>query len=194
MRIFSISDKQIWKISELEKLSAEEFYKFLDEIPSDNESVQTDCHSDEEETFDLTQDENSAKQAALALDNSDDGLDYDSEDNLPLATFLPNLAAVPNFHWSQNVNNFITKVPFTELSGPNGFPDNDETPLQFFMTLFSEELLQEIVFQTNLYATQKNVGNSHVPTNEMKCFLGINIMMGIKSLPATRTSGHHVLS
>jgi hypothetical protein len=42
------------------------------------------------------------------------------------------------------------------------------------------------MFQTNLYATQKQDGLQFQPTDnkEMKQFLAINILMGIKKLPS----------
>uniref|UniRef100_A0A6P7GPF1 PiggyBac transposable element-derived protein 3-like n=1 Tax=Diabrotica virgifera virgifera TaxID=50390 RepID=A0A6P7GPF1_DIAVI len=90
--------------------------------------------------------------------------------------------------WSENIQTYYkTPSSFVEEVGPD-IPDLLEDPLELFMLLFSEELLDILVFQTNLYATQMNQGNANkfTPTNreEMKCFLGINILMGIKHLPS----------
>ncbi|KAJ8978049.1 hypothetical protein NQ317_017594, partial [Molorchus minor] len=84
----------------------------------------------------------------------------------------------PTFQWSRNLNNIIQQTPFVENSRPN-IPDDIETPLDYFF-----ELLQTLVFQTNLYVTQKNIMRAQVPTTleEIKCFLGVNILMGIKHL------------
>lgn len=49
--------------------------------------------------------------------------------------------------------------------------------------------MDEIVFQTNLYATQNNGGNCNfVPTtsNEVKTFLGVNMIMSLKRMPSYR--------
>lgn len=161
----------------MEKLSAEDLYNVLDEIPSDNESIYSDYDSDSEDT-------------ELPAATNHEVLDWDSEDELPLAAILPavNTALNSTIQWSKNVNNILQPRPFVEHSGPN-IPDDLETPLDFFMVLFSEELLQKLVFETNLYVTQKDIRNAQahtVPTTlqEIKCFLGLNILMGIKHLPS----------
>lgn len=76
------------------------------------------------------------------------------------------------------------QTPFAQPSGPN-IPDNVQRPLELFTMLFSQELLEKIVFETNLYYTQKNVTNTQPLTtlDEIKCFIGLNILMGIKKLP-----------
>lgn len=57
-----------------------------------------------------------------------------------------------------------------------------DTPLASFSALFPEDLISLLVDQTNLYATQNANGPIRYPSNskEMKVFLGLNIMMGIK--------------
>lgn len=43
-----------------------------------------------------------------------------------------------------------------------------------------------MVYQTNLYSTQKQANSINVSVNEMKDFLGITILMGITQLPSLR--------
>lgn len=50
-------------------------------------------------------------------------------------------------------------------------------PVEFFMHLFPEELNNDIVFNTNLYALQKGKENLAVTSDEIKTFLGINMVM-----------------
>ena len=51
--------------------------------------------------------------------------------------------------------------------------------------LFPQDLFNEMIFQTNLYATQKFEITYHPTTeSEKKIFLVINILMGIKKLPS----------
>lgn len=172
-------------ISELERLPPADLYTLLDDIPSDNESVHSTYSSGDEEINDID----------FQLSNEDYGpvvapaVDWDSDDDLPLAVLVPGakITTVPTFQWSKSVQNIVQPVPFSADSGPDVPIDAEvDCPLDIFMLLFSEELLQKLVFETNLYAFQNNTGNTYLPTtyNEMRCFLGLNILMGIKHLPS----------
>ena len=55
------------------------------------------------------------------------------------------------------------------------------TPVDAFLTLFDEDLINKIHFQTNLYCTQKDkVGN--ISRDEILVFLGILIIMACHGL------------
>jgi len=60
----------------------------------------------------------------------------------------------------------------------------EHTPFSIFQLLFSNDILDLIVYQTNLYAYQikMKTGKNYIPTdtNEIMTFLGMNILMGIK--------------
>lgn len=73
---------------------------------------------------------------------------------------------------------------FVESSGPTYQLPFDANPLQFFMVIFHLALVQIIVDNTNLYAAQ-SVDQGWVDTtiDEMKAFLGLQILMGIIQLP-----------
>jgi hypothetical protein len=49
-----------------------------------------------------------------------------------------------------------------------------------FLVLFGEDIIEHITFHTNLYAMQKDKPFKPVTKDELKVFLGINILMGIK--------------
>ena len=55
---------------------------------------------------------------------------------------------------------------------------------EVFNTLVGEDLFELMVFQTNLYATQKH--KPFTPTNvkEIKSFIAVNFLMGIKTMPS----------
>lgn len=80
--------------------------------------------------------------------------------------------------------------PFTSDSGvPQFIKDMDNiTPYKLFQQFFSDEFILHLVFQTNLYAEQKQIasGKSYTRTNEreIRAFLGINLLMGIKRMPS----------
>ena len=60
------------------------------------------------------------------------------------------------------------------------------TPLDAFFTLFSHDLLGEIVRQTMLYAQQRGNLNFSVTKEELICFLGILLVSGYHSAPYRR--------
>jgi hypothetical protein len=53
-------------------------------------------------------------------------------------------------------------------------------PVDVFLVLFEDKLIEHIAFQTNLYATQTGKTFKIVTKEEMKVFLAINLLMGIK--------------
>lgn len=176
----------------------------LEEIPSGGES---ELSEDENESDDDTVHPSNGNFRAETIiphvnDESepdisneiDDQVEWDTDDDLPLATLLGRSRNIvvrngPNVQWSREVlNNYNNNViPFDQQFGPD-MPPNIEEPLDIFTCLFSEELFEKITFETNLYAVQRNQGNANcfIPTTseEIKCFIGINLMMGIKKLPS----------
>ena len=75
---------------------------------------------------------------------------------------------------------------FCNDAGPQ-IEEDKENPSDIFLMLFNSQLLKHVAYHTNLYATQKMGGSTHFQqTNEqeIKQFLAINLMMGIKKLPS----------
>lgn len=66
----------------------------------------------------------------------------------------------------------------------------DPTPQEIFGLMISPDVIDLIVFQTNLYAQEKHLktGKTYVPTTdvEIRVFIGMNMLMGIKPLPSYR--------
>lgn len=73
-------------------------------------------------------------------------------------------------------------------SEPTAFICNMESkdPVVLFRLFFYTNIINTIVFQSNLYSQQS--GKKFIPTSrvEIETFLGINILMGIKKLPSYR--------
>ena len=65
-------------------------------------------------------------------------------------------------------------------------PGEENKPIEFFSRYFTEELLEKMALETNLYAVLTS-GNS-LKTNkaELKKFLEVNIVMGNSHLPRVR--------
>lgn len=108
-------------------------------------------------------------------------MDENGDDSLPLASRLyrEEIKWYKQYHKTNQVHDF------TEETGPQV---ETESPIEAFTALFPEDLLDMLVNETNLYATQNVNGPIRNPTNrnEMRVFLGLNIMMGIKRLPSYR--------
>lgn len=79
--------------------------------------------------------------------------------------------------------------PFIEISGvPEDIKNSNPTPFSLFSLFFSEDFIDKLVFETNLYAEQEQMksGKTYTKTTarEINAFLGINLLMGIKRLPS----------
>lgn len=182
-------------------MSQEEYITLLEEIPAATESDIEDCSDDElqddgEEQNDVLDinamdivfaDDMLEDEIAQSVDQNNE--QYDSDDEISLAVLRRKLLQ-ENTIWTSNVENCVPiQKYFTEDFGPC-IPDNVESPTDIFLHIFPTKLINHIVFQTNLYALQNSGGNpnSFMPTNstEIKVFLGINLLMGLKHLPSMR--------
>ncbi|KAJ8942608.1 hypothetical protein NQ314_010029 [Rhamnusium bicolor] len=130
----------------------------------------------------------------LVLQNrrSDTSSDWDSDDHISLATIRTNIIRQKEPTWLKS-NKPDPPSSFDETDC--GVPDFIKklikpTPFQVFQLFISDQLLDRIVYQTNLYAAQGHItsGKKYTQTDidEIKVFLGINILMGIKHLPSYR--------
>nr|CAH7761405.1 unnamed protein product [Callosobruchus chinensis] len=92
-------------------------------------------------------------------------------------------AALPTFEWSKEPGDPIIFMcsTFTEQTGPK-CDQKLNNPIDFFSLFFTEFFLCEIVYQSNLYATQLGQDLS-LGLDELKAFLGIIIYMGFHYLP-----------
>lgn len=152
----------------------------LDEIPSDTGSITSEAPSEDEidavDTDELNplQEDLPENRPDSPLPTNGGSLDYDIDSDAPVM-----------HQWTSNSVHANTPHPFEQASGPNNIPEEAESPTDIFFCLFTKELIEKIVFETNLYATQ-GTNNRFIPTtfNEIKCFLGINLMMGLTKKPS----------
>jgi hypothetical protein len=80
----------------------------------------------------------------------------------------------------------VQRQTFTTDTGPN-VPEELETPTDVFLHLFPKTLMEHIAFETNFCVLKKNGGNhcfQKTNCDEIKAFIGINLLMGIKCLPS----------
>lgn len=122
---------------------------------------------------------------------------FEIRENEELAVPLPDENVIPengSFQqtefidpiWSKKNNINIEIVPFDCSQGPTNILDtiNEITPLSVFKLLITDEIINYITFQTNLYANQIYLKNgkpySETNANEINDFIGLNLLMGIK--------------
>lgn len=162
----------------------------MEPIPSDSESV-VDDECDVE--GDVDRPENNTVISDFESD-ADDILPDSPEYATPLIPpHVPVLNSIVPQN-SKNSNDWSTFVApqlpadFVAESGVTDIVKDvvDPTPCKLFQLFFNDDLLNDIVFSTNLYAQQSF--SKQKPTNlrELKTFLGINLLMGIKRLPSYR--------
>lgn len=113
---------------------------------------------------------NSYDNADVIEDNFEDYSEKNSDLNLP-----------PNW-----VRGYWENQPYpcnVILSDP---PISPYTPLQYFKQVFDTNIIQNIVYQINLYSVQKNGTSINTNTNEIEMFLGIHMVMSIVKMPTMR--------
>ncbi|XP_022801637.1 piggyBac transposable element-derived protein 4-like [Stylophora pistillata] len=90
--------------------------------------------------------------------------------------------------WNDN-NNPVEVSPFTAATGLTWGVTEDGTAIDFFYLMFPEDLIEHIVSETNRFA-QECIAAKPDPKwrestlEEMKAFLGVHVLFGIKQLPA----------
>lgn len=204
-RMFFLGDqKDIYK--KLENLNPDELFNWLEEIPEDNVSELGDVSDDEiVEEEEITIPWSSLPAAfdieampiifdneltmQVAAEPGEEEEEWSSDDEIPLSILRAREFSKKTI-WTKSASNCLQIMKeFCEDSGPN-IDSEVESPTDMFLQIFPDQLLEHMVFQTNLYALQKSGGNSKVfnPTNlkEMKCFIAINLAMGVKKLPSYR--------
>lgn len=70
-------------------------------------------------------------------------------------------------------------------------PECVKTPLQYFNSLFTEEMIQHIAHHTNLYSAQELGDPMNCSPEEIEMFLAMLLAMGVFSFPAMEDYWHH---
>ena len=86
----------------------------------------------------------------------------------------------PERTWKKEDINHPALPPFTHPA-----PACLRTPFQYFEDMFTADLVDDIVYQTNLYARQKNVNTTfNIDRHELMVFIGIVLYMGVCVYPS----------
>ena len=157
----------IKKLSNFDKVKmsdSEEEYEG-DEIPSGNESVDGN---------DISDDEDCDLNVGIGRHSANYSRRFEDTQNFSDET------------WS-NQSLPYNELPVTQNVGPKNIPDTVKTPGNIFLMLLSTGNIELMVQQTNLYYQQNKSKNDVLVTaEEMKKFIGVDLMMGIKRLPSYR--------
>ena len=97
-------------------------------------------------------------------------------------------AASDRLGWHRDIDNSHSNNPqiFTGQHRVNLGGEKSE-PINLFRHFFSESLLDDIVYHTNLYASQQDISNQlNLTRGELMVFLGINIVMTYIRYPRVR--------
>ena len=120
-------------------------------------------------------------------DNKSD--DDDEDDNIPLIQLADNLSDTNKFIQKSVNHNYrwrtrnVPVAPYVfenQFTAPPGIPF---TPMKYFSSFLAEEAIKFIVDSTNLYSVQKTGKSVDVTVDEMKSFIGIQIIMDIVRMP-----------
>ncbi|XP_043468234.1 piggyBac transposable element-derived protein 4-like [Leptopilina heterotoma] len=142
----------------------------LVDIPSDSDSIDDLCVSDIDDDLNIRDKRNEAtKQISSAIFDEEDSADNVSDSDEK---------------WVKSGKR-KRDAPFTRNVGPN-IPDNVKKPSEIFLCLFSDDLLDLIVQETNRYLQQKGYKQPPTTKEELLIFLGIYILMGVKNSPSYR--------
>ena len=74
------------------------------------------------------------------------------------------------------------KIDFKTVTiKPN--PDMSWPLYDYFKYFINDEMLSNIVYQTNLYTTQKNVKSINTDAKELEQLIGVYLCMGLVKMP-----------
>lgn len=89
--------------------------------------------------------------------------------------------------WNQNESSVGTKIPlFSIMNKPTAMDlcnENMKSPLQSLQNFLTDELIEHILTQSHLYASQKNLKSDHLTKENILVFIGILLVSGYNKLP-----------
>lgn len=160
-------------------LGIAEALTLFEELPSDPESEISSDDSEKEVNVPFTANDN------LQVE-SDEG--SEDEDNIDIN--LPGPSRVTQINWNRRQKVKKSIPEFSEEYGPKEDITlmDDINPINIFMSFLTIAFIKKLVFETNLYATQKGKPFSPIfsPLQDEMIFIGINMLMGIKKLLSYR--------
>ncbi|XP_069995618.1 piggyBac transposable element-derived protein 4 isoform X6 [Penaeus vannamei] len=179
---FEVKDEPIEYYDSEHSIGVKEESDGRDDASISCQTVVQDISSSEED--DISDDENLVDDHILS-----DGEDCreDEDDSQYEASEEPTACKL-DFQpkWKKQIYDVNSAHFLGEQPGPSSYMTGltEVTPSAVFDRLIGLEMLGYIVRQTNLYALQKGKPFKQTTVAELKIFLGINILMGIKKQPS----------
>lgn len=122
--------------------------------------------------------------------------DFDSSDDEPLSRLRQKTTSVPDNITEEDLTQIMDEPmwahvnferPDITLKGEvEPTPTDLRDPLSYFRDLVTDEMIENISFQTNLYSTQKNTKSINTSKQEIDLFLGLYLRMGLMQGYAVR--------
>lgn len=175
-------------------MTMDEFNDILNESHVDDEYL--DIPSDPDSNIDSDSDVENFEVGTREPELFEDS-EAESESDIPLSELAKTLAKTTNSNyvgpmWCRDNGRIPEYSAFKEECGVANFIKelDNPSPGDVFRLFFTNELIDYIVYQTNLYAEQAHLANGkqYIPVskNEIEIFVGLNLLMGIKRLPSYR--------
>ena len=112
-------------------------------------------------------------------DSSDSEAEQDTADPRPRKAKRPQ-KDVPRRVWRKED---IANAPLPGFQHPA--PYALRSPFEYFQDMFTTAFMEDVVYQTNLYAWQRNVNSTfQIDMHELMVFVGIILYMGVSILPS----------
>ncbi|GBN19516.1 PiggyBac transposable element-derived protein 3 [Araneus ventricosus] len=158
-------------------LTPEEINIIWDELPSDVETPEEDSSSDEdspEQNKTNNQSLNPTNIHKISDSESDSSEDTESEE------------ITPKRIWKKR--DCTSTIPIFSLSHGTCVSafEGKTLPTDFFLTFLDDEIISNIVFQTNLYSNKKQRNIKPISKEEFYGFLGLNMLFSYHRLPRVR--------
>ena len=114
--------------------------------------------------------------------------DFSDNDNEPLANMVKNKKKPVTVKrlWKKVDLNDVGDTAFHDLL-PQPEPDDKTTPYQYFKMFVTDELLDMVKEQTNLYSTQSTGSSINVTAKDIEKFIGAYFRMRLVRMPSVRS-------
>ncbi|KAJ8912592.1 hypothetical protein NQ315_000460 [Exocentrus adspersus] len=123
-------------------------------------------------------------------DEDNEDQDYDSDDMIFLAELMRKTKMYKKRDKGSRKWQYMDSQYGPEnsplFSGTETVNIQGETPVEFFLFFFFPDIIDEIVFQTNIFASQNDKMNLGLSAEELLMFFGINIVMSYIRYPRIR--------
>ncbi len=165
-------------------MTADEAIRMLANLPSDSEDdLGRDSDPDDEE-MDTQDSETSGDESDHSEQDSDNDSATSAQKTPPTQPTQKQKQKPRKPVWFAKDNDLVNNTP--QFTGQHKTNIQANEPVEYFLKLVPDDLLTDIVYNSNLYATQSDCPNFNLTVPELKQFLGINFVMTYIRYPRLR--------